>query len=205
MAQLASNANLKESQSKPQSKSKSNTKQKQTHEIDQSSTSDVNELKTSEAGKEISRHHIQLEGWLHKKSRVLKKWRKRWIVLAGNTLYSYKNEREYDAEPTETISISNVLSATKHESTSSGSPQTAHAHGQQYAFEVALDGKGKLVFTFAAETSTLRDMWISELLKLMNLNRSMLIIQDSHGSIVSFGCKHFRRNCSYLCSCCEKW
>eukprot|EP00483_Globobulimina_turgida_P011726 UN11748 len=29
--------------------------------------------------------------------------------------------------------------------------------------------------------------------------------QSKKGPILSFGCQHFRRNCSYLCSCCDKW
>jgi hypothetical protein len=33
------------------------------------------------------------EGWLEKKSRLLGAWRKRWFVLDGSTLYSFKQER----------------------------------------------------------------------------------------------------------------
>eukprot|EP01083_Nonionella_stella_P207311 753252_1 len=136
--------------------------------------------------------HIQIEGWLFKKSRVLKKWRKRWMVIAGNTIYSYKNERKYNEEPTEKIHIRNILSIQK------------HSNKKSHTFDIELDKK--LIFTLSADTNTYRDIWINEINKLINLNSSMIITKQSiNGRILSFGCKHFRRNCSYLCSCCNKW
>uniref|UniRef100_A0A7S0TGV3 PH domain-containing protein n=1 Tax=Elphidium margaritaceum TaxID=933848 RepID=A0A7S0TGV3_9EUKA len=167
-------------------------------------------IKMSAAGIAISQLHIQIEGWLLKKSRVLKKWRKRWIVLAGNKLYSYKHEKEYHAEPTEVIDVSNILYV-RHEvaaaaaAADSKSPDSHPLPTKYCEFEVTL--QGKLKFMFGAESNTLRDAWMAELNKLLQLNRAMVIIKEGgkHGRILSFGCKHFRRNCSYLCSCCNKW
>lgn len=160
------------------------------------------EQKVSEAAIEINKSHIQIEGWLLKKSRVLKKWRKRWIVLAGNTMYSYKNQKEYTSEPTETIDISSILTIKKH-----GDDNNKNNNNKnQYSFEIELETK--LIFVFAADSMTYCDEWIKELNKLINLNRECLITKDSlgkNGKILSFGCKHFRRNCSYLCSCCNKY
>ena len=165
----------------------------------------TNEEKISEAALKISKSHIQIEGWLLKKSRVLKKWRKRWIVLAGNTIYTYKNQKEYSSEPTETIDISSILTIKKHEDNNKNNKNNNNTN-HQYSFELELETK--LIFVFAADSITYRDQWIKELNKLINLNRECLITKDSlgkNGKILSFGCKHFRRNCSYLCSCCNKW
>ena len=156
---------------------------------------DDTEIKLSEAASEINKYHIQIEGWLYKKSRVLKKWRKRWMVLAGDVVYSYKTQKNYSEDPTEQIDIKNILKIEKHEACTSN----------QYSFDIELEKK--LIFTLAADSLTYRDLWLSELNKLIHLNRSMMITKSSgpNSKILSFGCKHFRRNCSYLCSCCSRW
>eukprot|EP01083_Nonionella_stella_P212886 768287_1 len=82
--------------------------------------------------------HIQIEGWLLKKSRVLKKWRRRWIVLSGNNLYSYKNEKGYSSDPTETININDIISI----------KASDNNKNSQYSFDIELDKK--LTFTLAA-------------------------------------------------------
>eukprot|EP01083_Nonionella_stella_P048823 130323_1 len=152
---------------------------------------DESENKLNAPSADIDKH-IQIEGWLNKKSRVLKKWRKRWVVLAGNTIYSYKNERRYDEDPTESIDINHIISIKKQEKSN------------HHSFDIELSKK--LTFTLAADSATYRDLWLVELNKLIDLNSAMLITKESEdGKILSFGCEHFRRNCSYLCSCCNKW
>ena len=44
------------------------------------------------------------EGWLDKQSSFWKTYRKRWMVLQGFMLYSFKNEKEYD-DPTEIFDL----------------------------------------------------------------------------------------------------
>ena len=43
---------------------------------------------------------IRKEGWISKESAVLRSYRKRWMVLTPERLYSFKRERVY-ADPTE--------------------------------------------------------------------------------------------------------
>ena len=47
------------------------------------------------------------EGWLEKESRHIKSWRKRWFVLTNNTLYSFKDTKQY-RNPTEVINLKNI-------------------------------------------------------------------------------------------------
>eukprot|EP01084_Bolivina_argentea_P258428 435672_1 len=51
------------------------------------------------------------EGWLDKKSRYIGSWRRRWIVLTSNALYTFKNEKVYK-DPTEVFEISSINFAT---------------------------------------------------------------------------------------------
>eukprot|EP01083_Nonionella_stella_P129401 392690_1 len=153
----------------------------------------VSKYKLQNSVCETKTHHIQIEGWLFKKSRVLKQMRKRWIVLMGNTIYSYKHKQQYNEIPTEVISTHHItsISVPKH-------------HSNGYYFDVGMDNK--ITFTFCAETKQHHALWLNELYKLIDINRCMVITkQHKNGTILSFGCQHFRRNCSYLCSCCNHW
>ena len=47
----------------------------------------------------IQHGDIIKEGWLSKESRYMKKWRKRWVVLTSQKLYS---------NPTETLDITKI-------------------------------------------------------------------------------------------------
>jgi hypothetical protein len=44
------------------------------------------------------------EGWLVKRSRILKEWKKRWMVLTRTHLYSFEQQGVYRA-PTEKIPL----------------------------------------------------------------------------------------------------
>jgi PH domain len=50
------------------------------------------------------------EGWVEKRSRFVKKWRKRWMVATPRFLFTFKNEKNYKSSPTENIRFSECLS-----------------------------------------------------------------------------------------------
>ncbi len=125
---------------------------------------------------------IEMEGWLLKKSRVLKKWRLRWCVLSGDTLYSFKNERKYNEDPTETISVADILDVAPLD-------DSTNTTADRWAFTVEMDKK--LVFTLAATSESVRSVWISAVSKLLALNREMVISVD--GDHRCFGCRFDRR------------
>ena len=124
----------------------------------------------------INGHCIEMEGWLLKKSRVLKKWRLRWCVLAGDTLYSFKNERKYSEDPTETIAVADILDV---------GDDATNTTADRWAFTVEMDKK--LVFTLGATSESVRTVWISAISKLLALNREMVITVD--GDHRSYGCR----------------
>jgi len=47
---------------------------------------------------------IRKQGWVLKESATLKQWRKRWLVLTPEKLYTFKKERVYDI-PTEEVDL----------------------------------------------------------------------------------------------------
>jgi hypothetical protein len=51
--------------------------------------------------------NIIKEGYLEKESRMLKTWRKRWFVLTPNTLYTFKEAKQYK-DPTESLVLKDV-------------------------------------------------------------------------------------------------
>jgi len=98
------------------------------------------------------------EGWLEKKSRLLGAWRKRWFVLDGSTLYSFKQERSYK-NPTEAIDLK-VYSSVK----SSGD-----LTGKQFSFDVYSSEMG---FSLCASSESEKEDWIRALGKAIVLSRS---------------------------------
>ena len=47
---------------------------------------------------------IRKQGWIYKESAMLRQYRKRWLVLTPERLYTFKKERVYDA-PTEEVDL----------------------------------------------------------------------------------------------------
>ena len=47
---------------------------------------------------------IRKEGWVNKESAVIRSYRKRWMVLTPDHLYSFKREKQY-SDPTEVSSV----------------------------------------------------------------------------------------------------
>ena len=43
---------------------------------------------------------IRKQGWIYKESAMLRQYRKRWLVLTPESLYTFKKERDYST-PTE--------------------------------------------------------------------------------------------------------
>ena len=50
----------------------------------------------------VSAGDIRKEGWILKESAVMRTYRKRWVVLTRECLYSFKRERAY-IDPTEVV------------------------------------------------------------------------------------------------------
>jgi len=48
----------------------------------------------------LHQEEIRKQGWVYKESALLRQYRKRWLVLTPERLYTFKKERVYDA-PTE--------------------------------------------------------------------------------------------------------
>lgn len=63
-------------------------------------------LKEDQAEADV-RHHKIKEGFLIKRSRILKEWKKRWMVLTRTHLYSYETKGIY-RNPTEKIPLKEV-------------------------------------------------------------------------------------------------
>mmetsp|Transcript_1582 Transcript_1582/g.3436 ORF Transcript_1582/g.3436 Transcript_1582/m.3436 type:complete len:158 (-) Transcript_1582:709-1182(-) len=52
----------------------------------------------------VQASEIRKEGWINKESAVLRQFRKRWLVLTPETLYTFKRERVY-IDPTEEVDL----------------------------------------------------------------------------------------------------
>ena len=96
--------------------------------------------------KKIEIKNITKEGWLSKQSRHLRRWKRRWIVLEGSTLYSFKQEKVYD-NPTEQIDLK-VFSSVK--------SSEDHTH-KQYSFDVYSQ---EMRFSMVAQTENEKEDWI---------------------------------------------
>ena len=45
------------------------------------------------------------EGWVEKRSRFVKEWRRRWMVLTPRFLFTFKTEKGYKDSPTERLRL----------------------------------------------------------------------------------------------------
>eukprot|EP00461_Guttulinopsis_vulgaris_P000550 UN00550 len=88
------------------------------------------------------------EGWLEKESRYFKRWKRRWFVLDGYMLYSFKQEKKY-IDPTETIDL-RVYSSVK------SSDRTAKGN----SFDLYSTDH---TFSLIAETESQKEDWIRSL------------------------------------------
>lgn len=107
------------------------------------------------------------EGWLTKKSRHLKKWRRRWVVLEGSILHTYKKEQCYK-HSTEVIDLK-IFSSVK------SSEDQTH---KEFSFDVY---SPESRFSFCARTEGEKEDWIRHIGKAIVLtNRGV------HHCILSF-------------------
>eukprot|EP01084_Bolivina_argentea_P060306 110180_1 len=70
-----------------------------------------NKSQTDDSKDDSNDNNIIYEGYLENDSLYFKTFRKRWIVLKGNCLYSFKNKD--DKKSTETLDLKLVLGAVK--------------------------------------------------------------------------------------------
>merc|ERR1719399_2551817 len=52
----------------------------------------------------LQQDEIRKQGWVYKESALLRQFRKRWLVLTPERLYTFKKERVYDT-PTEEVDL----------------------------------------------------------------------------------------------------
>lgn len=98
---------------------------------------------------------ILFEGYLNKQSLYRKELRKRWIVLRGNVLYSYKNDHNLK-KPTEQINLNDFVELQVSES------------GRAYQFEL-ISSKRRRVFV--ASSITEMNDWMVQLRSVITANK----------------------------------
>lgn len=57
----------------------------------------------------LTQKDVLKEGFCEKQSRWLRSWRRRWMVLGSENVYTFANEKVYQ-NPTEEISLKEILS-----------------------------------------------------------------------------------------------
>eukprot|EP00826_Nyctotherus_ovalis_P065674 TRINITY_DN9659_c0_g1_i10.p1 TRINITY_DN9659_c0_g1~~TRINITY_DN9659_c0_g1_i10.p1 ORF type:complete len:143 (-),score=25.97 TRINITY_DN9659_c0_g1_i10:90-518(-) len=96
---------------------------------------------------------ILKEGWLKKRSKYLKMWKRRWVVMTPTHIYTYKNYKRY-INPTESISITSYrLQADALKNTK-----------KEYTFGIVGDER---TFYFQGENNEERKSWIKALESLI--------------------------------------
>ncbi|MES1914773.1 MAG: hypothetical protein MHM6MM_006808 [Cercozoa sp. M6MM] len=101
------------------------------------------------------------EGWLEKKSRHLGRWRRRWFVLHGCKLYSFKSAGQggvYEA-PTEAIDL-RVFSSVKSSEDFTNRP---------HSFDVY---SSEMRFSMVAESDSSKEDWIRAIGRAIVLSHS---------------------------------
>ncbi|CAG9331020.1 unnamed protein product [Blepharisma stoltei] len=94
------------------------------------------------------------EGWIEKRSRFLKEWRRRWMVLTPNFLVSFKQQQAYRDKPTEKIRLRDCSTV------KSAEEETK----KDFAFRI--DSKDR-VFFFSAQDANDKEAWIGSIGRAM--------------------------------------
>ena len=55
--------------------------------------------------RDVQKEH-QKQGWLVKRSRHIRKWRRRYVVLKGGAIFTFRSDHDKDANATEKIDLS---------------------------------------------------------------------------------------------------
>eukprot|EP01083_Nonionella_stella_P021085 58466_1 len=94
-----------------------------------------------------------IRGWLQKKSRHMKKWRKRWVILQKSAIYTFKAETNTMSQATEIIDLRGCI----YIKPSSNVESSSKSSDLVYAFELHCHN---LSFTFHAETLDSMNEWM---------------------------------------------
>eukprot|EP01083_Nonionella_stella_P133260 405084_1 len=103
-------------------------------------------------------------GWLYKQSRWMKLWRRRWMVLDGTMLASFKDAGDMDS-PTEQIDLTRVACVSSAE----------EICNQKYSFQVYNQEER---FVFYCASNGQKEDWIRSIGRAIVLSRRGGILQD---------------------------
>lgn len=110
----------------------------------------------------------QKEGWLHKQSRHLKQWRRRWFILDDSKLYSFK-DKENTKQPTEVIDLK-VFSSVKSSEDYTGKANSFDVYSPDF------------VFSMAATSESEKEDWIRAIGRAIVLSHSKTLVDDDGDS-----------------------
>ena len=121
-------------------------------------TSYLNSLRGSSAPVDVDLTDIRKQGWVWKESAVVRQYRKRWMVLTPERLYSFKTERGYSQAPTETIDLKQC-----------GTVKSADdITNRQYSFTVQVPERN---FFLMAASDAERNEWVAAIGRATTENR----------------------------------
>jgi len=107
---------------------------------------------------EIDASEVRKEGWVFKESAVVRQYRKRWMVLTPDKLYSFKLERGYHQPPTEEIDLKQC-----------GTVKSADdLTNRQYTFTVQVPDRN---FFLMASSDAERNEWVAAIGRATTENR----------------------------------
>ena len=90
---------------------------------------------------------ILREGWVEKRSRFVKEWRRRWMVLTPRFLFTFKNQQGYRESPTERLRLKDC-----------GTVKSAEEElKKEFAFRIDTQDR---IFFFRALDSPDKEAWI---------------------------------------------
>eukprot|EP01084_Bolivina_argentea_P110790 197765_1 len=103
--------------------------------------------------------NIIKEGWCLKKSKHIGSWRRRWVVLTREALYTYQNEKTY-INPTETIYGSSIISI-----------------GSSKLDKMFFVKQNNISFHFQADTNDIKEDWLNKIKFCMRCIKLPVIVE----------------------------
>lgn len=104
---------------------------------------------------------ILKEGWVEKRSRYFKSWRKRWAVLTPGSLFTFKAPNAYTTTPTENIAIRDCINIRSAE----------EDVNNENSFRVDTRGYS---FFFLCESAAEKELWIGAIGRAMMRPKVMI-------------------------------